>query len=131
MKDEVEQLRVKYPQLLHGQNYEWILVPDFRLPVDRFNKEQSRLLVIVPSGYPSTPPDDFFVDGDLRLRAGGTPPAMNLGPNSSSGVAPVAGEWAWFSWHAANWSLSSTVTGGDNLVTYLRSVNACLRGEDL
>ena len=130
VSSEVELLRKRFPALEHGEQFKWVLIPVFPLPPGRFNKEETRLLFAVPIGYPNTGPDDFFVDVDLRLRDGSVPPAFNPNSNSSSGPAPAAGNWGWFSWHPQAWRPATTVEGGDNLQTFLIGVSLCLRGEE-
>src|SRR5262249_25457506 len=94
----------------------------------RFNKAQFRVLYNIPPGYPNTGPDNFFVDADLKLSDGNNPPGLNAGANSSSGPAPIAGDWAWFSWHPVSWRPAATIEAGDNLITFLRGVGLCLQG---
>lgn len=132
VRREIELLKGKYPDLRHGDNIEWVLIPDYSLPKDRYNKTQTKVLFIIPPGYPNTGPDNFFVDADLRLKDGGMPPALNPGPQSSSGTAPIPGDWAWFSWHPKDkeWRPASNLEDGDNLITFLRGVSMCLRGEE-
>ncbi len=130
VKCEIEMAKERYPSLDYGEQLNWVLIPDYPLPRSRYTKERTKILFMIPPGYPSTAPDDFFVDGDLRLREGGTPPGFNQGPNSSSGPAPVPGDWGWFSWHPSSWRPGATIEGGDNLLTFLRGVGMCLRGEE-
>jgi hypothetical protein len=131
VKEEIEILRRKFPDLQYGEEWNWVLIPKYPLP-DLFTKSDTNLLWIIQPGYPQTAPDDFFVDGDLRLKNGSNPPAFNAGPNSSSGVAPVSGNWGWFSWHpeSGKWKPAAEIEKGDNFLTFLRSVNICLRGEE-
>jgi E2/UBC family protein E len=127
---EIETIRSKCPALQHGEYLEWVLIPDYPLPAGRYERDQTRLLFIIPPGYPNTAPDSFFVDIHLKLKGGGSPPAFNPGANSSAGPAPVGGDWAWFSWHPQSWRPAAAIEGGDNLMTFLRGVNMCLRGEE-
>jgi hypothetical protein len=131
VKDEIELLRQKFPKLQYGDSLNWVLIPEYPLP-DLFNKSYTNLMWLIPAGYPQTPPDDFFVDGDLKLKNGSPAPAFNAGPNSSSGDAPIPGNWGWFSWHPhdGKWTPTADIEKGDNLITFLRSVNICLRGEE-
>lgn len=130
VREEIDLLRTKYPNLKTGENLEWLLIPDYSLPLARFNKERTKLLFVIPPGYPNTAPDNFFVDVDLQLTDGSQPAGFNQGANSSSGKAPIEGDWGWFSWHPNVWRPAAIIEEGDNLVTYLRAVNACLRGEE-
>jgi hypothetical protein len=130
VRDEIALVRNRYADVEHGPNLEWILVPMFPTPPGRFNKETTKVMFVIPAGYPQTGPDDFFVDGDLRLVGGSTPPGFNQGPNSSSGPAPIPGDWGWFSWHPKDWRPAARVEDGDNLLTFLRGVTACLEGRE-
>jgi hypothetical protein len=125
---EINLLREKYPNLSRGDN--WVLIPEYRLPPGRFNKDSTAILISLPVAYPNTGPDDFFVDGDLRFRDGNQPPALNPGSQSSSGPAPLAGNWAWFSWHPQSWRPAATIDKGDNLLSFVSSAGMCLRGEE-
>ena len=131
VRQEIDKLRQGFPNLQCGSELNWVLISEYPLP-NLYNKPQTRLLWNIPPGYPQTPPDDFFVDGDLRLKDGVNPPSFNAGPNSSSGLAPIEGNWGWFSWHPeqGKWKPLAEIDKGDNLVTFLRAVNICLRGED-
>jgi hypothetical protein len=128
VRAEIDFVRKKFSTLEHGEN--WVLIPTYPLPAGRFNQNQTRLLFVVPVGYPNTGPDNFFVDVSLRLKDGGTPPAFNPSSNSSSGAAPVAGDWGWFSWHPQSWRPSASIEGGDNLMTFITGISLCLRGEE-
>src|SRR2546428_8691138 len=101
--EEIKLLHRQHPDLRHGDQLDWVLVPELVLPAGRFNKERTKVMFRIPVGYPQTGPDNFFVDLDLRLRDGSTPPAFNPNSNSGSGAAPVAGDWGWFSWHPQFW----------------------------
>jgi hypothetical protein len=130
VREETELLRAQFPDLRHGDQLDWVLIPELALPPGRFNKASTKLLFRIPVGYPQTGPDNFFVDADLRLKNGSTPPAFNGGSQSSSGPAPVEGSWGWFSWHPQAWRPAATIEGGDNLKGFIRSINLCLRGEE-
>jgi hypothetical protein len=127
---EIDLVRTKYPNVANGEQLNWVLIPKYPMPTGRFNKQESRLLFLIPVGYPSTGPDNFFVDADLELTTGGKPQGMNQGSQSSTGTAPVQDNWGWFSWHPQNWRPAATIEGGDNLLTFLRSVNRCLEGAE-
>lgn len=125
---EIQLVRLRFPAVRHGDKYDWILVPEYPLPQGRFTMVNTNLLFRLPPGYPSTGPDDFFVEGGLRLVGGTSPPGFNQGSQSSSGPAPIPGNWGWFSWHPVSWRPTANIRDGDNLLTFLRGVNQCLRG---
>lgn len=122
-------LKPRYSDVEHGEAFDWVLIPAYPLVKDMFNQDTTKLLVRVPPGYPNTGPDDFFVDGSIRFANGDPVPGLNQGSNSSSGPAPVEGEWGWFSWHPKDWRPAAEIEEGDNLLTFLRGASACLRGE--
>ena len=125
MKDrvikEIELLRKKYTSLQHGENYDWVMMPDFSLP-DGWDRKQTRLLFLIPATYSHTAPDNFYVDAGLRLKNGSMPQNYSEG----AGV-PVGGNWGCFSWHAQEWQPSDEINEGDNLVSFVRSINIRLR----
>jgi len=126
---EIEIVRLKYRNLQYGEKLDWMLITAYPLPLGLYNKAQTKLLFLIPPGYPNTGPDNCFVEADVRLSNGGMPPSLNLGSQSSSGTAPIPGDWAWFSWHPQVWSPAVNIEDGDNLMTFLRGVSLCLRGE--
>jgi len=130
VEEEIGLLKEKFPRLRHGDKHQWVLIPEFPLPVGRYNKGYTDLLFNIPLGYPNTGPDDFFVEGDLKLMEGGNPLGFNVGSKSSSGPAQVEANWGWFSWHPVSWRPAATIQGGDNLLTFLRGVNLCLKGAE-
>jgi hypothetical protein len=127
---EIELLKKQYLNLRHGDRLEWVLIPEVLLPTGRFNMERTPMLFSIPTGYPQTGPDNFFVDAGLRLKDGSSPAAFNQGSQSSSGNALAPGNWGWFSWHPQNWRPAATIEGGDNLSGFVRGANLCLRGEE-
>ncbi len=131
VKQEIELLKRKYPDIVHGEQLNWVLIPRFALPTGLFSKPVSKLLFTLPAGYPNTGIDNFFVDADLRLSNGSTAPGFNHGANSSSGTAPIDGDWGWFSWHPHEWRPAVTIEGGDNLGSFLHSVHLCLQGQEI
>jgi len=131
MRSEIEFLRGKYPDLSHGAQFEWILIPQFPLPQNRFNQDHTQFLINIPPAYPATGPDNFFVERSIRLKNEGVPPGLNLNNNSSSGPARVPGNWAWFSWHPKVWHPKAKTSEGDNLYTFIRSAIACLKGAEM
>ena len=130
VREEIELLKRQFPDLQHGGQLDWVLIPELVLPAGRFNKERTKLLFKIPVGYPQTGPDNFFVDVDLCMKDGSNPAAFNANRESSSGPAPVSGDWGWFSWHPQSWCPAATIEGGDNLLGFVRAINLCLRGEE-
>ena len=107
-KQEVEILTRKYGETESGENLDWILFKDFKLPAG-WNKANTPLLIILPAGYPATPPDNFYVPNGLRLVAGVLP------VNFSENQTVLGNIWAQFSYHAQGWNPASEISKGDNL----------------
>jgi hypothetical protein len=127
--EEIETLlRPRYGAVDHGEELDWVIVPQFPIDNRVLNQSTTKLLFRIPPGYPNTGPDDFFVDSGLRTADGGPVPGLNEGSQSSSGPAPVEGDWGWFSWHPQSWRPAARSEDGDNLLTFLRGCAACLQG---
>ncbi|MEX2238943.1 MAG: E2/UBC family protein [Dehalococcoidia bacterium] len=107
------QLKAEIPALYQQA---WPLFPGW-------NKPTTRLLVLIPAGYPATPPDNFLADPDLALASGGTP------GNTSPGPVVFGEDWLQFSYHVdtADWTPHADPRQGHNLVTFLHGVNDRLR----
>lgn len=117
---EIERLRQRYGPLEHGPQLDWIMFREFSLPPG-WNREKTELLVIVPPGYPTTPPDNFFVRDGLRLADGSQP------NNYSEGQSVLGGRWAQFSFHAQAWDPRANPDDGDGLLTFLLAVEQRLK----
>ncbi|MCE7733590.1 MAG: hypothetical protein GPJ54_01850 [Candidatus Heimdallarchaeota archaeon] len=128
ISQEIELLKERYPDLIHDENKTWVLIPNFKLPDKRFNKEFTNIHFTIPSGFPNSGPDNFFVHVDLRLANNQMPPAFNPNSKSNTGEAKAPGEWGWFSWHPNKWQPSAQFEKGDNLLSFVRSIGVRLRG---
>lgn len=119
-KKEIESLRRRYSDAQHGPNLDWLLIPHFPVPAG-WNRLETELLVLIPPGYPTTPPDNFFVREGLRL-ADGSPPN-----NYSEGQSVLGGRWAQFSFHAKAWEPHANPDEGDGLASFLLAVEQRLK----
>jgi hypothetical protein len=126
--EELKLLQAVHPDAQLGES--WLRIPNYALPRGRFNMDHAPVVFSIPVGYPNTGPDNFFVPVTLRLKNGELAPAFNGNNNSSSGPAPIAGDWGWFSWHPQGWRPAANPAEGDNLLTFVRGIALCLRGEE-
>ena len=55
-----------------------LVIERFPLP-SGWNLSTTRLLLLLPAGYPTTPPDNFYTDPDLRLATGAEPANTSVG----------------------------------------------------
>lgn len=115
--EELALLRQRYPNAKLGPDGRSILVEDWKLRPG-WNSGQTRLLVVVPPGYPTTPPDNFYTAPELRLADGREP------GNASSIVDLVGLKWRQFSYHveASDWRTHAVITQGHNLSTFFEGV---------
>ena len=112
---EIELLRRKYGVVDHSPNLDWVLFKVFPLPVG-WNAQFTELLILIPSGYPTTPPDNFYVRNGLKLLGGGLP------GNYSENQSVLGNSWGQFSFHVQSWSPSSDFEAGDSLRTFIVGV---------
>jgi len=122
-KQELDLLRGKYGELEHGENLDWVLFKHFPMPCG-WNREATELVVIIPPGYPTTPPDNFHVRNGLRIITDGT---EKLPSNYSENQSVLGGNWAQFSYHAQGWNPSPDLLEGDNLLTFMLAVEQRLK----
>jgi hypothetical protein len=110
---EAELIRRAYGEVEIGSGESWIEVKRFPLP-GGWSHSETPLLVLIPVGYPVTPPDNFYCANELRLAGGGEP------GNTSAGQPQIGRVWRMFSWHLGdNWRPDPDPLAGDNLLTFL------------
>jgi len=118
IKRELELVAAAYGELENDPGFSWFMIKRWRL-VPGWNKEHTRVLVLIPSGYAVTPPDNFHTDPDLAVSGGGQ-------PGNTSAAQPINGQhWLQFSYHieASDWQPAN----GHNLLTFLGGVDRRLR----
>jgi hypothetical protein len=114
---EVELVQRGLGELQLSPALEWLIVPKWALGKG-WNKKATRLLLLIPSGYPTVGPDNFYTDADLRLENGQMP------GNTGQAELPNLGSWLMFSFHmeASDWQPHTEPALGHNLLTYLVAV---------
>lgn len=121
MKDrvrrELELVERMFGELELGPNFDWFIVKRVSLGPG-WSKTGTQLLVLLPGGYPTAPPDNFYADGDLRLANGSAP--TNASPDQQVGGRV----WLLFSYHvdSGDWQPDPVPENGHNLLTFLQSV---------
>ena len=86
-----------------------------------WNREATELLIIIPAGYPATPPDNFFVRNGLLTTDGKAP------DNYSENQNVLGDSWAQFSFHGKDWSSTDDPEQGDSLLTFMLAVERRLK----
>lgn len=116
-KREFDLIAAQYGATEVGPNLDWVLIKRWSLGPG-WNQSETSVLVLVPAGYPVTPPDNFYVDSDLRLANSQVP--GNASPNQSV----IGRPWLQFSYHieGADWRPHADVLQGHNLMTFLAGV---------
>jgi hypothetical protein len=118
---EITLLRAAYGAIEVGENSEWVIIREWRLPPG-WNSPSTELLVIIPPGYPVTPPDNFYAYNDLRLADGRIP------GNATANHNELGMPWLQFSFHVekGDWRPSAGLLDGHTLETFLRGVGSRL-----
>lgn len=94
-----------------------IILKDRPLPVDRFDTEKADILILLPSGYPDTAPDMFYLLPWLKLTNGGRYPRRADQPFQFKGQS-----WQRWSRHNREWR-----PGADGIWTMLKRVEFALQ----
>lgn len=87
-------------------------------PDEKFDCEASSLLIILPSGYPDVPPDMFYFDPPIKLKASNGYPAQ-----ADLIEAHFQTNWQRWSRHAPT---SDWRSGKDGIQSYLQRVVTAL-----
>ncbi len=94
-----------------------IVLHNFSLPSGLFDAETADILIVLPSGYPDTPPDMFFAMPWLKLKSG------NRYPRAADSSFGFGGKkWQRWSRHNNDWRL-----GTDGIWTMLKRVEIALQ----
>jgi hypothetical protein len=109
---EVALLRLRYARVDVAPDDTWVIVREVVIP-DGWDRRAVDVLIVIPPGYPVTPPDNFFVPQGLRLGSGASI------QNYSEPVSILAQSWGQFSFHCQDWVPSPTPADGDNLLTVM------------
>jgi hypothetical protein len=78
--------------------YVWVIVRDYPVPSDAYNKDRTDTLIRVPENYPEQPADWVYVDEDFRLANGEVPKNGNRYEDNPSANDILEG-WMSLSWH--------------------------------
>lgn len=117
LEEEIELLRRAGWTVEVGLGFQWIIVKAIPLP-EGWNQADTDVLIKMRPGYPTTPPDNFYADGSLRLAEGDK-------PGNAPREETIDGQsWLLFSYHVegGSWSPHAQVEEGHNLLTYLNAV---------
>jgi hypothetical protein len=115
---EIELVEARFGELDIASDYTWLVIRRYPLPPG-WNKTETQILILIPPGYPQTPPDNFYTDLDLLLAGGARAEGGSDGPTYEGR------QWQQFSWHfvdTADWQPHAEIERGHNLLTFLDGV---------
>lgn len=118
IKSELALVATMYGELDIASDLRWFIIKKWHL-IPGWNKEKTRVLILIPPGYAVTPPDNFYTDPDLAVKGGAQ-------PGNTSATQPIRGQpWLQFSYHieASDWRPET----GHNLLTFLGGADRRLR----
>jgi len=129
LQSELELVKKYYKnvEVNEESNREVLQIIQYPLPAG-WDKDFIDLRIIIPQGYPITPPDNFYVKPNLRTSAGNLPNNYQ-----DDGTGQGMPSWSWFSFHMsddsgqATWFPTNDPSKGDNLVSYIRAINDRLK----
>lgn len=75
-RDYLEEKQIKFREASDGK-HNCVIIEQWSLPENKFNHAECEMLVILPNGYPDTPPDMFYVLPQLLLEGGKLAKATN------------------------------------------------------
>lgn len=129
MKERIEQemklLHKHYPQAEWHPNSTgendggWILIPDYNLPKDIWDKDRVDVCFEVKAKYPGVAPYGFYVRGGIKLKDGSDPQSYTIVQET-----PFDDSWGKFSWaHDDSWKPTGDLSSGSNLLHFVSSFN--------
>jgi hypothetical protein len=117
IREELDLVRAAYGGASAGPHESWVRLDDRDL-IRGWNRRSTPILIEIPIGYPTVPPDNFFTLADLRLGDGRV-------PSNTMGIKIIDGsEWLAFSHHAeaGTWKVHADLTQSHTLVDYVAGV---------
>jgi Prokaryotic E2 family E len=117
VREELGLVRAAYGQASTGPDQSWVRLDDREL-IPGWNRRFTPILIEIPVGYPTVPPDNFLTPVDLRLADGRL-------PSNTMGIKILDGsEWLAFSHHAeaGTWKAHADLARSHTLVDYVAGV---------
>jgi hypothetical protein len=116
IEKELELVEARYGALERAADLSWFVIEHWPLPAG-WSAPATRLLLLIPSGYPATPPDNFAIENGITAPGG-------VNPNDLTGeIDHTDRRWMQFSWHVtdgeAGWRPHAEVEKGDNILSFL------------
>jgi hypothetical protein len=113
---EIELVRNAFPELEFRSEDLWARLPRYPLNTDIWGRDECEIAFVFPTGLPGQPPYGFWVRPGLVLSSG-----LAIASYAFPVVTPFGPDWGQFSWAPEDWKPSPIVTGGTNMLDWVRS----------
>lgn len=100
VEEQIERVRQVYPNIEVRKQSDGSIhleISDFKVP-DGWSPDRIRIMVVIPTGYPTNRPNGFEADINLRLQDGNKMPTQGCGQHQINGQP-----WVHFCWQPKVW----------------------------
>ena len=112
--DEIALLEKQYNVIEKDASNQWVIISYDLLP--GWNRNKVPILILIPTGYPNTKPNNFYVPEGFRTAAGSTP------GNYTDGQAILGKKYGQFSYHLEEWRPTDDICTGHTLMSFMLGV---------
>jgi hypothetical protein len=112
----IEERGLAFREALEPNGQRGLVLGPLSLPAGKFTACEAEVLILLPAGYPDTPPDMFYTDPWLKLLPD------NKDPNAASVALQFEGK-AWQRWSRHN---SAWRPGKDGIWTMLKRIETAI-----
>lgn len=117
-RNYLEDRDLPFREILEPNGQRGLVMGPLPLPDGKFNAPAAEVLILLPAGYPDTPPDMFYTDPWLKLLPGNSDPKAASVPLQFDGKT-----WQRWSRHNPVWR-----PGKDGIWTMLKRIETALAG---
>ena len=121
---ELALVEKRFGRLTTNEKHDWFIVEEFVLPPGLYNRSSTRVLVFLTAVYPQAAPDNFLVPEGLRMASGDL---LAGDYREKQNQKHFEMDWGVFSWHQKQWRPAPEIAQGDNLLTFMFTVQRRLR----
>jgi hypothetical protein len=111
----LENKGLAFTELSEGAQHALVL-KGYQLPLSKYDHQSADILILLPAGFPDTPPDMFYLFPWIRLADG------NRYPRAADAAHHFAGlSWQRWSRHSNEWR-----PGRDGLASFIKRIQHAL-----
>lgn len=114
ISDEIALLEKQYNLIEKDASNQWLIIL-YDLPIG-WNRVKVPILILIPTGYPNTKPDNFYVPEGFRTATGVLP------ENYTDGHVILDKKYGQFSYHVEEWKPTDDICTGHTLVSFMLGV---------